>query len=36
MVLYACASTAEAGIRYASSSNRIYIEGGVSATLSDI
>lgn len=30
------ASTAEAGIRWASSSNRIYLEGGVTATLSDI
>ena len=30
------ASTAEAGIRWASSSNRIYLEDGVTATLSDI
>lgn len=29
-------ATAEAGIRWASSSNRIYLEGGVTATLSDI
>lgn len=29
-------ATAEAGIRWASSSNRIYLEGGVTATLTDI
>jgi len=34
IALYSAA--AEAGIRWASSSNRIYLEGGVTATLSDI